>query len=77
VSKAILSIYQRAIALFSGAWDRLGPILNQILESGTPDLRDYFVFGGIASVGYGTYQIYPPAAWIIVGCVFFWIGIKR
>lgn len=41
------------------------------------DLRDAFVFGGIALVGYGLGQIYPPAAPIAVGSALFWMGIRR
>jgi hypothetical protein len=41
------------------------------------DLRDAFVFGGIGLVGYGIGQIYVPAAQIVVGCVIFWLGIRK
>lgn len=41
------------------------------------DIRDLFCFGGLAMVGYGTHQIYPPAAWIVVGVVLYWIGIRN
>lgn len=40
------------------------------------DLRDAFAFGGLAMVGYGLHAIYPPAAWIVVGAVLFWIGSR-
>jgi len=41
------------------------------------DIRDRFCFGGLAMVGYGTYAIYPPAGWIVVGAVLFLLGVKR
>lgn len=41
------------------------------------DIRDLFTFGGLAMVGNGTHMIYPPAAWIVVGAVLYWIGIRH
>lgn len=41
------------------------------------DLRDAFVFGGIALVGYGVGQIYAPAAPITVGAAIFWLGTRK
>lgn len=40
------------------------------------ELRDVFVFGGLGMVGWGLYAVYPPAAWIVVGSAFFWIGAR-
>lgn len=40
------------------------------------DLRDGFTFGGLALVGYGLHAIYPPAAFVVVGAVLFWIGVR-
>lgn len=42
--------------------------------AGLVDLRDGFAFGGLALVGYGLYAVYPPAAFIVVGAVLFWMG---
>ena len=41
------------------------------------DLRDVFVFGGLACAIYGLAQIYVPAAWIVGGSVLFWLGVRR
>lgn len=41
------------------------------------DLRDVFVFGGLAAVGYGIAQIHVPAAWIVVGAIVFVLGVRR
>lgn len=41
------------------------------------DLRDVFVFGGLAAVGYGIAQIHVPAAWIATGSVLFLLGLRR
>jgi hypothetical protein len=41
-----------------------------------PDLRDVLVFGGIGAVGYGAWLIYPPAGFITVGVLFFFLGIR-
>lgn len=41
------------------------------------DLRDAFVFGGIALVGYGAGQVYAPAAPIVVGSALFWLGTRK
>jgi hypothetical protein len=44
--------------------------------AGLIDLRDGFTFGGLALVGYGLHAIYPPAAFVVVGAVLFWIGVR-
>jgi len=54
---------------------QLGPRVKQLAAQ--IDLRDVFVFGGLAMVGYGVHCIYPPAAWIVVGTVLFWVGGRR
>lgn len=41
------------------------------------DLRDWFVFGGIGLSTYGIYQLNEPAAWIFVGLMLLFIGLKR
>ncbi|USK85718.1 hypothetical protein [Peribacillus asahii] len=41
------------------------------------DLRDIFAFGGLGLVACGLYMIYPPAAFIIPGLFFVWLGVKR
>lgn len=41
-----------------------------------PDLRDVFVFGGVGMVGYGISLVSPPAAWVVVGLSFFWLGVR-
>jgi hypothetical protein len=40
------------------------------------DLRDVFVFGGIGCAAYGVGQVHPPAAWMLVGVAFFWLGSR-
>lgn len=44
---------------------------------GEVELRDVFVFGGLAAVVYGIAQVYPPAAWMAGGAALFWLGIRR
>jgi len=39
------------------------------------DKTDVFAFSGIALVGYGTYQIYPPAAYIVTGLFLFGLAM--
>jgi hypothetical protein len=41
------------------------------------ELRDVFVFGGLACGAIGAAQIYGPAGWIVVGAALFWLGIRR
>lgn len=41
------------------------------------DLRDVFVFGGLACAVYGIAQLHGPAAWIAAGAAFFWLGVRR
>lgn len=43
----------------------------------TFDLRDAFVFGGTGLIGAGVWQINRPAAFIITGAIFFWLGIRK
>lgn len=53
----------------------IGELLKK--RSSNPfDLRDAFVFGGLAAVGYGLACIHPPAAWIVCGAALFWLGVK-
>lgn len=40
-----------------------------------PDVWDVLAFAGLASVAYGVYQIYPPAAYIVVGAFVMLVGI--
>jgi hypothetical protein len=40
------------------------------------DLRDGFVFGGLACAVYGIAQIYAPMAWIVTGAVLFFMGLR-
>lgn len=44
--------------------------------AGAFDLHDLFAFGGLALVGYGVYQVHVPSAWITVGAVLFWLGVR-
>lgn len=44
--------------------------------AGLVDLRDAFVFSGLALVGYGLFSVYPPAAFIVVGAALFWMGAR-
>lgn len=41
------------------------------------DVRDIFVFGGLLAVGFGAGMIYDPAAPIVVGAGFFWLGVRK
>lgn len=41
------------------------------------DLRDVFVFGGLAMVGYGLSEVYAPSAWLVVGAALFWLGVRK
>jgi hypothetical protein len=41
------------------------------------DMRDLFVFGGLAALTYGIAQIHVPAAWIIGGGLTFILGLRR
>lgn len=54
--------------------DRLKPILAWRPDI---DLRDVFVFGGLAMIGNGVAAIYPPAAWIVCGVALFWLGVRH
>jgi len=39
------------------------------------DLTDLFILCGLAMAGVGIWQIYPPAALIIIGTVLFLLGL--
>lgn len=34
------------------------------------DFGDFMLFGGAGLLGYGLYQVYPPAAFIVTGSIF-------
>ena len=55
---------RRALAACAAAWSGI-------------DLRDGFVFGGLACVVIGVALIYTPAAWIIGGAALFWLGLRK
>jgi len=40
-------------------------------------LRDLFMFSGLTGMFYGIWQVYPPAAWVVVGAVLFWLAVRR
>ena len=40
------------------------------------DIHDAFTFGGLALVAAGLAQVYPPAAYIVPGAFFMWLGIQ-
>ena len=40
------------------------------------DLRDAFVFGGLALAGIGIGLMHLPAALIVVGAALFWLGVR-
>lgn len=40
-----------------------------------PDVVDYLVTGGLAALGWGLWQVYPPAALIVVGGLLFGLGV--
>jgi hypothetical protein len=41
------------------------------------DLRDVFVFSGLACLSYGLGQMYQPLGWIGAGAGLFWLGVRR
>jgi len=42
-----------------------------------PDLADLIFLAGVAFLGYGSYQVYPPAGYIVLGIVLSALGIWR
>ena len=41
------------------------------------DFGDVLFVAAVAAVGYGLAQIYPPAAWIIVGVIFIVVTSRK
>jgi len=41
------------------------------------DVRDLFMLSGLSGMFYGIWQVYPPAAWMVVGAVLFWLAVRR
>jgi len=41
------------------------------------DRADFLITVGLATVGYGAWQIFPPASFIVVGAVILILGIFR
>ena len=54
-----------------------GAQLRRLLALLTPDLRDVFVFGGLACAVIGVAQVFVPAAWVVGGAALFWLGVRR
>ncbi|HSH84363.1 MAG TPA: hypothetical protein VK979_04305 [Guyparkeria sp.] len=46
-----------------------------IKRAGAGSLNAVFTFAGIASIGYGAWQVYEPVAFILVGAIVFWMGL--
>lgn len=40
------------------------------------DFGDVLFVAAVASIAYGVAQIYPPAAWIVVGLIFIVVGMR-
>ena len=40
-----------------------------------PEIRDVFLFGGLAAMGYGVHEIHPPSAYVLVGIALMTLGI--
>lgn len=40
------------------------------------DLGDALFVAAVGAIGYGVAQIYPPAAWIVVGLIFIIVGTR-
>jgi hypothetical protein len=41
-----------------------------------PDVWDIVTIAGLAALTYGLHQVYPPAAWIVVGLMVMVFGIR-
>jgi len=41
------------------------------------DARDIIVFGGLFLMGYGTWLVYQPAAFFLVGAGLWWLGVRQ
>lgn len=54
---------------------RLAAVLRLVAAVFGP--RELFLFGGLASLAYGVAQVYPPAAWMVVGLVLMLMALRR
>jgi hypothetical protein len=41
------------------------------------DLRDLHAYVGLVLIGVGLDAVYPPAAWVVVGTILFWLGVRK
>ena len=48
---------------------------QQVLAGARQSINAVFVLGGLASVGFGAWQVYPPAAYMVVGAVVIYMGL--
>lgn len=53
---------------------RIGELLCGLAERIRPDPRDVLFFGGLATLGFGVWMIFPPAALIVVGAILTALG---
>ena len=47
--------------------------LSKVIEV----IREVFIVAGFVMVGYGLYQIYPPAMFVVCGAALFLMGIPK
>lgn len=36
-----------------------------------------FIATGLGAIGYGAWQVYEPAAFVLVGAIVFWMGLPE
>lgn len=41
------------------------------------ELREAFLFAGLAALFYGLHQVFPPLAWIVVGSILVRVALPK
>lgn len=53
-------------------------ISKESIVAGTrKSLNGLFVIAGLAGIGYGLWQVYEPAAFVVLGGIILWMGLPE
>ncbi|HSH29762.1 MAG TPA: hypothetical protein VK971_07640 [Thiohalobacter sp.] len=51
-------------------------ISKEAIQRGVKNsLNVVFIAAGLGAIGYGAWQVYEPAAFVLVGGIVFWMGL--
>lgn len=69
-----MSRWQRIRAMPARAGASIGRALRAVVS--IFDFADVMLFGGCGLLGYGCYQVYQPAGFIVPGVIFVFVAVR-